>query len=122
MTIKEIQECIDLLNTDEIDAKEQVKEKLQKELASKMFCNEKAVIPQDFMYCCIINDISEMTTPIKEMFINNMGKALARECLKDINLRVMPYYMMPPAEMPFDEFKGMKISTRFKFYVCEVFK
>ena len=119
MTIKEIQECIDLLNTDEIDAKEQVKEKLQKELASKLLCKEKTVIPHDFMYHCIINDISEMTPQIKEMFIDNMGKTLARKYLKDIKLRVMPYYMMPPAEMSFDEFKGMKISTRFKFYVIE---
>ena len=119
MTIKEIQECIDLLNTDGINSKEQVKKKLQKELASKMLCNEKTVIPQDFMYHCIINDISEMTPQIKEMFIDNMGKTLAREYLKDIKLRVMPYYMMPPATMPFDEFKGMKISTRFKFYVIE---
>ena len=119
MSKETIQKCIDLLNTDGINSKEQVKKILQGELETKLLCNEKTVIPQDFMYHCIINDISEMTPQIKEMFIDNMGKALARKYLKDINLRVMPYYMMPPGAMPFDEFKGMKISTRLKFYMIE---
>lgn len=119
MTQDKMRECIRLFKTDGINSKAEVIRILEKELASKMLCNEKTVIPHVLMYHCIINDISEMTPQIKEMFIDNMGKTLAREYLKDIKLRVMPYYMMPPATMPFDEFKGMKISTRFKFYVIE---
>lgn len=116
MTKETIQKCIDLLNTDGINSKEQVKKILQGELASKLLCNEKQYEPKDVMFSCFIPDVDEFTPKMREHCLQKIGRRIVEDSLQNLEFRVRPldlHDQLPP------DIKGIRVQARFKYVILE---
>ena len=116
MTKETIQKCIDLLNTDGINSKEQVKKILQGELASRLLCNEKQYEPKDVMFSWCILDTDKFTPKMRRQCLQRIGKRIVKDSLQGLKFRVTPLNLID--DLPPD-IKGIRVQSRFKYVILE---
>ncbi len=112
MSNETIQKCIDLLNTDGINSKEQVKKILQGELDTK----DNAYKPKDVMFSCFIPDVEEFTPKMREYCLQKIGRRIVEDSLQNLEFRVRQLNLhdqLPP------DIKGIKVQARVKYVILE---
>lgn len=121
MTREKIKECIDLLNTDGINSKEQVKKILQKELTSSLLVQENRIEPKEFWrraYLTHFNgkELYEMTPDVEKYMRREFANSFRDEILETIPIYAMPLHL----KMEFDQDQpGVKFECRFKYVILE---
>lgn len=115
MTRETIQKCIDLLNTDGINSKEQVKKILQGELETIGKTSE----PKDVMFSVFIPDVDEFTPKMRKWCLYKIGKRIVKDSLLGLTFRVTPLNLceqLPPDIM------GIRVQARFRYVMEDVLK
>lgn len=112
MTKEKIQKCIDLLNTDGINSKEQVKKILQGELETI----DNAYKPKDVMFSAFILDVDKFTPKMRKYCLYKIGKKIVKDSLLGLKFRVTPLNLN--AELPPD-IMGIRVQARFKYVILE---
>ena len=119
MNKEKIQKCIDLLNTDGINSKEQVKKILQGELEASLLCNEKQYEPKDVMFSCCILDTDKFTPKMRKQCLYKIGKRIVQDSLLGLKFRVTPLNLseqLPP------DIRGIRVQARFKYVMEDVLR
>ena len=121
MTKETIQKCIDLLNTDGINSKEQVKKILQGELNSSLLVQETKIEPKEFWCRTIITEFNgkelyEMTPDVEKIIRGNFANHFKDEIEKTIPIYATPLHL----KMEFSQDQpGVEFKCRFKYVILE---
>lgn len=121
MTREKIKECIDLLNTDGINSKEQVKKILQKELASRLLVQETKIEPKEFWCRAIITELNgkelyEMTPDAEKIIRREFANHFRDKIEETIPIHAMPLHL----KMEFSQDQpGVKFECRFKYLIIK---
>lgn len=121
MTQEKIKECIDLLTTDGINSKEQVKKILQGELASSLLVQETKIEPKEFWCRTIITefngkDLYEMTPDVEKIIRREFANHFRDKIEKTIPIYAMPLHL----KMEFSpDQPGVEFQCRFKYIIIK---
>lgn len=121
MTQEKIKECIDLLNTDGINSKEQVKKILQRELVSSVLVKETKIEPKEFWCRAMITEfngkeIYEMTPDVEKMIRRQFANRFRDEIEKTIPIYATPLHL----KMEFSQDQpGVEFQCRFKYIIIK---